>query len=112
MVDKVAEKYEKIKKIGEGTYGKVYLAKVRRSGTYVAMKVMKPQSEDEGFPMTALREIGLLKQLDHVNIISLVDVINTMKKLTLVFEFVENDFKNLLDEKQGLSTEEIKVHYY
>jgi len=47
------------------------------------------ESEDEGIPSTAIREIALLKELQHPNIVRIQDVIHTNKKLILVFEFVD-----------------------
>jgi serine/threonine protein kinase len=82
--------------LGEGTYGKVYKARVNRSGQTVAMKKMKLASEEEGVPSTALREIALLKELSHDNIVKLLDVFCSTKKLVLVFEFVEHDLKKYM----------------
>merc|ERR550537_1849053 len=48
-------------------------------------------------PSTTIREIALLKELQHPNIVSLCDVIHTEKKLTLVFEYLDQDLKKLLD---------------
>jgi len=63
-------KYEKVDKpIGQGTYGVVYRAKDRNTGETVAMKKIKLEVDDEGVPSTALREISLLKDLDHENIV-------------------------------------------
>merc|ERR1719333_482241 len=73
--------------LGEGTYGKVYKARFNRTGQTVAMKKMKLGAEDEGVPSTALREIALLKELNHENIVKLVDIFCSCKKLVLVFEF-------------------------
>ena len=61
--------YEKIEKIGEGTYGVVYKARSKRTGQFVAMKKIRLESEDEGVPSTAIREISLLKELKHPNIV-------------------------------------------
>ena len=59
--------------IGEGTYGKVYKGQCRRTGRTVAMKLIKLNSDDEGVPSTALREITLLKELHgHPNIVEYV----------------------------------------
>jgi len=82
--------------LGEGTYGKVYKARVNRTGQTVAMKKMKLGCEDEGVPSTALREIALLKELNHENIVKLIDIFCSTKKLVLVFEFVENDLKKYM----------------
>merc|ERR1719296_298150 len=51
----------------------------------------------EGIPSTAIREISLLKELQHPNIVRLYDVVHTEKKLTLVFEFLDQDLKKYLD---------------
>lgn len=95
------EKYQKIEKIGEGTYGVVYKAKNRASGEIVALKKIRLEAEDEGIPSTAIREISILKELQHGNIVRLHDVIHTDKKLTLVFEYLEQDLKKHLDMHEG-----------
>jgi len=92
------EKYQKIEKIGEGTYGVVYKAKNRLTGELVALKKIRLEAEDEGIPSTAIREISILKELQHPNIVRLHDVIHTEKKLTLVFEYLDQDLKKMLDE--------------
>jgi len=95
------EKYQKIEKIGEGTYGVVYKAKNRLTGDLVALKKIRLEAEDEGIPSTAIREISILKELQHPNIVRLHDVIHTEKKLTLVFEYLDQDLKKMLDEADG-----------
>jgi len=95
------EKYAKIDKLGEGTYGIVYKAKNRETGEIVALKRIRLESEDEGVPCTAIREISLLKELKHPSIVRLLDVIHQEKKLTLVFEYLDQDLKKFLDENRG-----------
>jgi cyclin-dependent kinase len=63
------EKYQKLEKIGEGTYGVVYKAKNRMTEEIVALKRIRLEAEDEGIPSTAIREISLLKELRHPNIV-------------------------------------------
>jgi len=63
------EKYEKLEKLGEGTYGVVYKAKNRQTGNIIALKKILLEQEDEGVPSTAIREISLLKELNHVNVV-------------------------------------------
>ncbi|KAF3335266.1 cyclin-dependent kinase B1-1 [Carex littledalei] len=57
------EKYEKLEKVGEGTYGKVYKAKDKVSGQLVALKKTRLEMDEEGIPPTALREISILQLL-------------------------------------------------
>jgi serine/threonine protein kinase len=61
------QKYQREEKIGEGTYGTVYKAKDRKTFQDVAIKRVK--TEDEGIPSTTLREISILKQTEHQNIV-------------------------------------------
>jgi len=82
--------------LGEGTYGQVYKAKCTRTGRVVALKKMKLDSEEEGVPSTAIREIALLKELPHENVVELLDVFCSTSKMILVFEFVENDLKKYM----------------
>lgn len=82
--------------LGEGTYGKVYRARSNRTGEYVAMKQMKLEAQEEGVPSTAIREIALLKELSHSNVVRLLDVFCKPNKLVLVFEYVENDLKKYM----------------
>ena len=88
----------KLSKIGEGTYGVIYKAKDVQSEKIVALKKIKLNPEIEGTPSTAIREIALLKELKHPNIIHLLDVIHTSKKLSLIFEYCETDLKKKEDE--------------
>ena len=67
------------------------------TGEIVALKKIRLEAEDEGIPSTAIREISLLKELQHPNIVRLYDVVHTERKLTLVFEFLDQDLKKYLD---------------
>jgi serine/threonine protein kinase len=63
------DNFEKVEKIGEGTYGVVYKARDRRDDSVVALKRIRLDQEEEGVPSTAIREISLLKELKHENIV-------------------------------------------
>eukprot|EP00045_Choanoeca_perplexa_P022706 m.10658 g.10658 ORF g.10658 m.10658 type:complete len:292 (+) comp9643_c0_seq1:115-990(+) len=105
------EKYLKIEKIGEGTYGTVYKAKVKATGQLVALKKIKLEQEDEGVPSTAIREISLLKELDHPNIVRLIEVIHSENKLYLVFEYLDQDLKKHMDSaREGLAPRLVKSY--
>ena len=56
-------------KIGEGTYGVVYKARCRETNDQIALKKIRLNQADEGVPSTAIREIALLKELQHENIV-------------------------------------------
>lgn len=95
------ENYEKIDKAGEGTYGVVYKARNKTTKEIVALKRIRLESEEEGVPSTAIREISLLKELHHPNVVELKDVIHSDKKLTLVFEFLDFDMKKYMEANKG-----------
>ena len=63
------EDYQKLEKIGEGTYGVVYKARKIDTGEVVALKKIRLEREDEGVPSTAIREISVLRELNHENIV-------------------------------------------
>jgi cyclin-dependent kinase len=107
------DKYEKIEVIGEGTYGIVYKARDTDTDQIYALKKIRLESEDEGIPSTAIREIALLKELQHPNIVRLVNVLHTDRKLTLVFEHLDQDLKKLLDTCHGpLDDLQVKKYLY
>ena len=109
------ERYEKLEKLGEGTYGVVYKAKDTVTNQIIALKKIRLENEEEGMPSTAMREISILKELNHPAIVSLLDVIYkpSEKKLYLIFEFVEQDLKKFLrSNKNAVSEHQIKVDSY
>jgi cyclin-dependent kinase 2 len=97
-----AERYERLEKLGEGTYGIVYKAKDTLTNDIVALKKIRLENEEEGMPSTAMREISILKELNHTNIVSLKDVIYVPadKRLYIIFEYVEQDLKKFLNQNK------------
>jgi len=104
----VNELYENISKVGSGTYGEVNKARLKSDPSQiVALKKIKDESETEGFPITALREISILQQCDHPNIVRLFDIVvskvsdtDSKKKrgsTYLVFEYMEHELLGLID---------------
>uniref|UniRef100_A0A5B7A9X6 cyclin-dependent kinase n=1 Tax=Davidia involucrata TaxID=16924 RepID=A0A5B7A9X6_DAVIN len=91
------DQYEKVEKIGEGTYGVVYKARDRMTNETIALKKIRLEQEDEGVPSTAIREISLLKEMQHGNIVRLQDVVHSEKRLYLVFEYLDLDLKKHMD---------------
>lgn len=66
--------YKIVSQVGEGTFGKVYKARNTVTGTFVALKRIRMESERDGFPVTAMREIKLLQSLRHENIVRLYEM--------------------------------------
>eukprot|EP00850_Spirogloea_muscicola_P005207 SM000023S07663 [mRNA] locus=s23:710938:713149:+ [translate_table: standard] len=96
------EAYEKLEKVGEGTYGKVYKAKCRKTGRLVALKKTRLEMEDEGVPSTALREVSLLQMLSQcIYVVRLLCVEHVDEggkpMLYLVFEYLDTDLKKYMD---------------
>uniref|UniRef100_A0A0M3IE84 Cell division protein kinase 5 n=1 Tax=Ascaris lumbricoides TaxID=6252 RepID=A0A0M3IE84_ASCLU len=87
--------------IVSGTYGTVFKAKNRETQEIVALKRVRLDDDDEGVPSSALREICLLKELKHENIVRLYDVVHSERKLTLVFEYCDQDLKKYFDSCNG-----------
>ncbi|XP_070558994.1 cyclin-dependent kinase 17-like isoform X2 [Ptychodera flava] len=91
------ETYTKLDKLGEGTYATVFKGKSKLTDNLVALKEIRLEHE-EGAPCTAIREVSLLKELKHANIVTLHDIVHTEKSLTLVFEYLEKDLKQYMDD--------------
>ena len=103
--------FEKLNHIDEGSYGVVYRARDKKSGKIVALKKIKMSKQQEGFPLTSVREINILLRLDHPNILNVSEVVvgKSLDSIFLVMEFMEHDLKGLLEEmRHPFSTAEVK----
>nr|XP_017205253.1 cyclin-dependent kinase 16 isoform X5 [Oryctolagus cuniculus] len=87
----------RLRRVSLGTYATVYKGKSKLTDNLVALKEIRLEHE-EGAPCTAIREVSLLKDLKHANIVTLHDIIHTEKSLTLVFEYLDKDLKQYLDD--------------
>ncbi|KAJ3277051.1 Cyclin-dependent kinase 2 [Terramyces sp. JEL0728] len=106
------QNYKQDEKIGEGTYGVVYKGVQKSSGITVAMKKIRLETEEEGVPSTAIREISLLRELDHPNVVKLMDLVHDDKRLWLVFEFLDMDLKKYMDSITSLSPSLVKSYTF
>ncbi|KAH9745852.1 protein kinase domain-containing protein [Citrus sinensis] len=88
--------YKKIKKIGAGGYGEVYKCRNKVTGQKVAIKMMTIQTEQEGVPSYIIREVSLLKELEHENIVRLLDVQSGWTDVFLVFEYLDLDLHSFI----------------
>lgn len=88
--------YKRVQQVGEGTYGKVYKACNEVTGEYVAIKRLRLETEREGFPITAMREIKLLQSFEHPNIVGLLEMMVEHNLITMVFDYLDHDLTGLL----------------
>jgi len=108
------DRYQKIEKIGEGTYGVVYKAFDTQTESIIALKKIRLEQEEEGVPSTAIREISLLKELQHNNVVRLENVVHADRSLYLVFEHLDLDLKKHMDTNRhfGRDHQLVKLYLY
>ncbi|KAJ2554924.1 hypothetical protein EV175_002423, partial [Coemansia sp. RSA 1933] len=103
------DEYEKISRIGEGTYGIVYRARNRKTKQLVALKRMRVDVKDnsQGLPLSSLREIALLKRLRHRNIVNMKEIAagHSIDSIFMVMEYCDFDLATLLDNTKTPFTE-------
>jgi hypothetical protein len=96
--------------LGEGAYGVVYKALDRQNQRHVALKKIRMETESDGISSSTLREITLLLQLNHENVVKLENVVMDKERMSLIFELVDTDLKKYMDMQQGpLSMEKVRV---
>ncbi|AMD20055.1 HCL096Cp [Eremothecium sinecaudum] len=100
-----AEKYTKEKKVGEGTYAVVYLGTREGDGRPVAVKEIKTSQFKDGLDMSAIREVKYLQEMNHVNVIELVDVYMAAGNLNLVLEYLPADLEMIIKDTSILFTQ-------
>lgn len=99
--------FEKLNRIGEGTYGIVYRARDLKSGEIVALKKIRMEREKEGLPICSVREISILLQLRHRNIVEMIEVVvgRDLNNMFLVMRYCEQDLATLIDNMKRPFTE-------
>ncbi|KAL8751386.1 MAG: hypothetical protein Q9199_006447 [Rusavskia elegans] len=111
--------YEISEKLGEGTFGEVYKARSVKDGHIVALKKILMHNEKDGFPITALREIKLLKMLSHPNVLRLEEMAVERTKgegrkkaiMYMVTPYMDHDLSGLLENpKVDFSEPQIKCY--
>uniref|UniRef100_A0A5B7AE81 Protein kinase domain-containing protein n=1 Tax=Davidia involucrata TaxID=16924 RepID=A0A5B7AE81_DAVIN len=96
-VPRSAESFEKLDKIGQGTYSSVYKARDLKTGKIVAMKKVRFVNMDPESVRFMAREIYILRKLDHPNVMKLEALVTSRIScsLYLVFEYMEHDLAGL-----------------
>lgn len=97
----IEDNYQKLEKVGEGTYGVVYKVRDKRTGKIAALKKIRLENEKEGVPSTAVREISILKELEHENIVKLIEIVSGKGRLNLIFEYLDLDLKRYMTCVKG-----------
>ncbi|PWY99152.1 putative KIN28-cyclin-dependent ser/thr protein kinase [Testicularia cyperi] len=100
--------YAKVEKVGEGTYASVFLARNVKTGQRVAIKKIKIVSNENGMDMTAIREVKFLKELNHPNVIKMLDVFSSgsaTASLNMVLEFLDTNLEALIKDKALIFTQ-------
>lgn len=82
--------FEILSKLGKGTFGVVEKAKSKKTGEIVALKQLLNHSAKEGFPITAMREITIVKKLNHENVLKILDMIYEEPKVSNASDVVHN----------------------
>ncbi|PHU09901.1 putative serine/threonine-protein kinase [Capsicum chinense] len=92
-----ADTFEKIDKIGQGTYSNVYKARDTITGKIVALKKVRFDNLEPESVRFMAREIIILRRLDHPNVIKLEGLVTSRMScsLYLVFEYMEHDLAGL-----------------
>ncbi|XP_044537357.1 cyclin-dependent kinase-like 2 isoform X2 [Gracilinanus agilis] len=107
------EKYEHLGLVGEGSYGAVMKCRNKANGRIVAVKKFLESEDDKTVKKIATREIKLLKQLRHENLVNLLEVCKKKKRWYLVFEFVDHSMLDDLDLfPQGLEYQRVQKYLY
>ncbi|XP_032814970.2 uncharacterized protein LOC116945022 isoform X1 [Petromyzon marinus] len=103
------EKYENLGLVGEGSYGIVLKCRHRDTGQIVAIKKFLDSEDHKSVRKIAAREIKMLKQLRHENLVNLLEVFRRKRRLYLVFEFVDHTVLDELERyPRGLPTARVR----
>ncbi|KAK7496513.1 hypothetical protein BaRGS_00012165 [Batillaria attramentaria] len=106
-------KYEVLGVVGEGAYGVVLKCRHKENGEMVAIKKFKDSEENEDVKRTTLRELKMLRTLKQDNIVELREAFRRKGKLYLVFEYVERNMLELLEEMpNGVPLEKVRSYTY
>jgi len=104
--------FQRLNKLGGGTYGDVFRVRHRFTGEIFALKQIRDEHEVNGISATAMREASILKQLNHSNIIQLKDVFLTDDRCYFLLEYMDEDLKRYLDRNRPLERTIVQSFMY
>nr|XP_036673058.1 serine/threonine-protein kinase par-1 isoform X8 [Drosophila suzukii] len=107
---KLRQRFDIIKKLGQGTYGKVQLGINKETGQEVAIKTIKKcKIEAEADLVRIRREVQIMSSVHHPNIIHIYEVFENREKMVLVMEFAAGgELYDYLSERKVLTEEEAR----
>lgn len=99
------DNYSIIDKVGSGTYGEVFKCQHKVTKDIVALKKLRSDVEKNGFPVTSIREMKILRMLRHPNVVALKEIVSSKAPpkegkrppLYFAFEYMEHDLSGLLN---------------
>ncbi|XP_030516531.2 cyclin-dependent kinase C-2 C-like isoform X2 [Rhodamnia argentea] len=102
LVPLKTDSFEKLEKIGQGTYSCVFRARELANGRMVALKKVRLDNFQPESIQFMAREISILRRLDHPNIMKLEGIITSRlsNSIYLVFEYMEHDLSGLISAPQ------------
>ena len=103
--------YEKLNRVGQGTYGIVYRARDSKSGEILALKRMRVEKLREGIGISSIREINLLRSLKHPNIVQFREVAvgKGLDNVFMVMEYAEQDLASLIDHRIHFTESQVNM---
>lgn len=105
--------FKLLDEIGSGTYAKVYKALDYHHQREVAIKCMLLDNERYGLLCVVIREINLLLDLKHPNIVHLYDIIRRDHEIYLIFEYMNTDlYQYMLKNSRPLPGIQTKIYFY
>ena len=97
----MSSRYNHITALREGTYGTVFKAQDSETGEFVVMKYIRMDQEEDGVPASSIREVTIIQNLNHSNIVKLRDVTTENGSLIMVLEYMDLDLRVFLDRKRS-----------
>lgn len=102
------EEYHVLELIGEGSFGKVYKGRKKYTGQVVAMKFIPKSNRTEKELRNLQREIEIMRNLKHKNIVSMLDSFETEREVCVVIEYAEGELFQVLEDDQRLPENQVQ----